>query len=165
MLASLLALAPSTSIISLRHWAETLLCSNAQIILHFTQSKKKKKKERKSKSPNAALPVLVITISNHPLVLGTQSGLPLLLRHTHHLLLTQNLCPDWPFFPECSSLCHMACPVASGIVGLCSDTASQRGFFDVLKKKKVAACLSLLEHSPTSLSGSNFFYSIARNTL
>ena len=133
MLASLLALAPSTSMIPLRHWAETLLCSNAQIILHFTQSKKKK---RKSKSPNAALPVLVITVSTHPLVLGTDSGLPLLLRHTHRLLLTQNLCPDWPFFPECSSLCHMACPVASGIVGLCSDTASQRGFFGVKKKKK-----------------------------
>lgn len=67
MLVSLLALAPSTSVIPLRQSAVSLLCSNAQIILHFTQKKKKKKKSK------AALPVLVITVLNsspcsgHPL--------------------------------------------------------------------------------------------------
>ena len=148
MLVSLLALAPSTSVIPLRHWAVSLLCSNAQIILHFTQSKKKEK--------NLMLHCLslLLQFSTHPLVLGTHSGLPLLLTHT--LCLTQSLCTDWPFFPECSSRCYMACPVALCIVGLCSDTASQRGFSGISFKN--GSLPFPLEHSPPSLSGSNFFF-------
>lgn len=148
MLVSLLALAPSTSVIPLRHWAVSLLCSNAQIILHFTQNKKKKKKSK------AALPVLVITVLNS----SPCSGHPLWppsAPHTHTAYSWPRAF-DWPFFPECSSLCHMACPVATCLAGLCSDTASQRGFSGISFKN--GSLPFPLEHSPPSLSGSNFFF-------